>query len=88
MAGIPIYWHKYRSIYCVYHGVPIDYFTYVPGPVSQSRAESEYNKSCTEVISLLEIPIPGEPGNRIIPQRESGIQFPGTRIIPLRESRI
>ena len=37
---------------------------------------------------VLELPIPGEPGNRIIPVRESGIQLPGTRIIPLRESVI
>ena len=34
---------------------------------------------------VLELPIPGEPGNRIIPFRGPGIQFPGTRIIPLRE---
>ena len=34
---------------------------------------------------LIELPIPGETGNRIIPIRESGIKFPGTRITPLRE---
>ena len=37
---------------------------------------------------VLKLPIPGESGNRIIPLRESGIQFPGTRIILLKESRI
>ena len=37
---------------------------------------------------ILKLPIPGELGNRIIPLRESGIQFPGTQIIPLRESGI
>ena len=37
---------------------------------------------------VLELPILGEPGNWIIPLRESRIQFPGNRIIPLRESRI
>ena len=34
--------------------------------------------------TFLELPILGEPGNRIIPLRESGIRFPRTRIIPLR----
>ena len=37
---------------------------------------------------VLELPILEEPGNRIIPIRESSIQFPGTRIIPSRESGI
>ena len=30
---------------------------------------------------VLELPIPGEPGNLIIPLRESRIQFPGAQII-------
>ena len=34
---------------------------------------------------VLELPITGEPGNRIITLRESGIKLPGTQIIPLRE---
>ena len=34
----------------------------------------------------MELTIPGEPGNRITPLREPGIQSPGTQIIPLRES--
>ena len=37
---------------------------------------------------VLELPIPGEPGHRIIPLRGSIIKFPGTRIIPLKEFRI
>ena len=37
---------------------------------------------------LLELPIPGESVNRIIPLRESGIRIPRARIIPLRESGI
>ena len=37
---------------------------------------------------FMELPIPGEPGNRVIPLRESGIQFPGTPIITLRGSGI
>ena len=37
---------------------------------------------------VLELPILGEPGNRIIPLRESGIRFPRTQIISLRESGI
>ena len=40
------------------------------------------------VEGVLELPIPEEPGNRIIPLRVPGIQFPGTRIIPLKESKI
>ena len=40
------------------------------------------------VEGVLELLIPGEPGNRIILLREPGIQFPGTRIIPLIESGI
>ena len=30
-----------------YQGGPIDHGTHVPGPVSQSSAESEYNAACT-----------------------------------------
>ena len=37
---------------------------------------------------LLELQIPGEPGNRITSLRESGIRLPRTRITPLRESGI
>ena len=37
---------------------------------------------------VLEPPIPGKPGNRITPLKESGIQFLETRIILLRESKI
>ena len=37
---------------------------------------------------LLEISILEEPGNRIVPLRESEIRFPRTRIIPLRDSGI
>ena len=40
------------------------------------------------VEGVMELPIPGEPGNRIIPLTEPGIQLSGTRIIPLRESDI
>ena len=35
-----------------YQGVPIDHGTYVPGPVSQSSAESEYNAACTTGMAL------------------------------------
>ena len=35
-----------------YQGGTIDHLTYVPGPVSQSSAESEYNKSCTSGMAL------------------------------------
>ena len=31
---------------------PIDHSTHVPGPVSQSSAESEYNASCTSGMAL------------------------------------
>ena len=37
---------------------------------------------------MLELQIPGEPENRIISLRESGIQYPVTRIILLRKSGI
>ena len=40
-------WKKYRSIYYLYQGGPIDHETYVPGPVAQSSAVSEYNVACT-----------------------------------------
>ena len=30
-----------------YQGGPIEHVTHVPGPVSQSSAESEYNAACT-----------------------------------------
>ena len=35
-----------------YQGGPIDHGTHVPGPVSQSSAESEYNASCTAGTAL------------------------------------
>ena len=35
-----------------YHGGPIDHGTHVPGTVSQSSAESDYNASCTAGILL------------------------------------
>ena len=35
-----------------YQGGTIDHVTYVPGPVSQSSAEIEYNAACTEGIAL------------------------------------
>ena len=35
-----------------YQGGPIDYVTHVPGPVSQSSAEREYNAACTAVMAL------------------------------------
>ena len=34
-------------------------------------------------MNIMELPIPGESGNRIIPLRESGIRFHGTRILYL-----
>ena len=35
-----------------YQGGPIDHGTYVPGPVAQSSAESEYNSACTAGMAL------------------------------------
>ena len=35
-----------------YQGGPIDHGTHVPGPVSQSSAESEYNDTCTAGMAL------------------------------------
>ena len=35
-----------------YQGGPIDHGTHVPGPVAQSRAESEYNSACTAGMAL------------------------------------
>ena len=35
-----------------YQGLPIDKCTHVPGPVSQSSAESEYNEEFTAVMAL------------------------------------
>ena len=35
-----------------YQGGPIDHGTHVPGPVSQSSAESDYNSECTEGMAL------------------------------------
>ena len=36
-----------------YQGVSIDHGTHVPGPVSQSSAESEYNAACTAGMALV-----------------------------------
>ena len=36
----------------LYQGGPIDHGTHVPGPVSQSSAESEYNSACTAGMAL------------------------------------
>ena len=36
-----------------YQGGPIDHCTHVPGPVSQSSAESEYNSSFTAIMALV-----------------------------------
>ena len=36
----------------LYQGGPIDHGTHVPGPVTQSSAESEYNSSCTTGMAL------------------------------------
>ena len=33
-------------------GGPIDHITHVPGPVSRSSAETEYNAECTAVMAL------------------------------------
>ena len=35
-----------------YQGGPIDYGTHVPGPVSKSSAESDYNSACTAGMDL------------------------------------
>ena len=35
-----------------YQGGPIDHGTHVPGPVSRSSAESEYNAACTTGMAL------------------------------------
>ena len=35
-----------------YQGGTIDHGTYVPGPVAQSSAESEYNAACTAGMAL------------------------------------
>ena len=35
-----------------YQGDPIDYGTHVPGPVSQSSAESDYDAERTSVMAL------------------------------------
>ena len=35
-----------------YQGGPIDHGTYVPGPVSQSSVEIEYNAACTAGMAL------------------------------------
>ena len=35
-----------------YQSGPIDHSTHVPGPVSQSSAEIEYNTACTAGITL------------------------------------
>ena len=37
----------------LYQGGPIDHGTHVPGPVSQSSEESEYNAACTAGMDLI-----------------------------------
>ena len=59
--------------------------------MSKQQKNTQKNQKTIELgpgEGVLELPIPGEPGNRIIPLRESGIQLSGTRIIPLTESGI
>ena len=41
-----------RAYIIFYQGEPIDHVTHVPGPVSQSSAESEYNEACTTGMAL------------------------------------
>ena len=41
-----------RAYIIFYQGEPIDHGTFVPGPVSQSSAESEYNSACTAGMAL------------------------------------
>ena len=36
----------------LYQGGPIDHGTHVPGPVSQSSVDSEYNAACTAGMDL------------------------------------
>ena len=38
-------------------GRPLDNFTHVPGPVSQSSAKSDYNTACTGVMALAQFRI-------------------------------
>ena len=40
------------SYIILYQGVPIDHVTHVPGPISQSSAESEYNAACNAGMAL------------------------------------
>ena len=41
-----------RAYIIFYQGRPIDHFTHVPGPVSQSSSKSEYNATCTAVMAV------------------------------------
>ena len=41
-----------RAYTIFYQGGPIEHGTHVPGPFSQSGAESEYNATCTTVMAL------------------------------------
>ena len=52
MTVLSRYWNEYRSIYCVYQGVPINNCTHVPGSVSQSSSESDYNAACTSLMNV------------------------------------
>ena len=36
----------------LYQVIPIDNCTHVPGPVPQSRTESEYNSACTTWMAI------------------------------------
>ena len=50
--GCPHTGRSTGACFCIYQGGPIDHFTHVPGSVSKSSAESEYNSACTAIIAL------------------------------------
>ena len=52
MAGLSITGRSTGAYIIFYQGGPIDHGTPVPGPVSQSSAESEYNAACTAGMDL------------------------------------
>ena len=52
MARFPDTGRSIGSYIILYQGGPIDHGTHVPGPVSQSSAESEYNAACTVGMAL------------------------------------
>ena len=45
-------WRSTGAYIIFYQGGPIDHGTHVPGPVSQSSAESDYNAECTAGMAL------------------------------------